>query len=128
LLTKPLNISEFYIELMNHLKYSEVKPVDTGKNIDNEHDKDLINKEELIKQLETTFRDTWLTFEKRQPMSEIKMFGEKLAELGNNHNSGSVSCFGRDLINAADTFNIEAILLLLKQYETKIKDLKSQSN
>lgn len=126
LLTKPVNVKELYLEIMKLLPYklsektksdepgSETRPV-----------KEINNFPELLNSLETDFKETWKTFEIRQPIGEIRLFGENLISLGNNHNSALISDYGKDLTNAADCFNIRAILGLIKQYPGIIENIKS---
>jgi CheY-like chemotaxis protein len=125
LLTKPVNITELYLELMNHLPYKH-KEVITSDHPSQEAAEvsEVSDLQGLIHSLETKFKDTWKTFELRQPISEIKSFGENLMDLGNNHNSVIISDYGSELKNAAGSFNIEAILKLIKQYPSIIDKLK----
>ena len=125
LLTKPVNISELYFELMNFLKYKKIKKEETEINSSNEGLNEIINIEELISLLNTDYFKMWKSFEIRQPMSDIRKFGNDLLSLGTKHRSNLITQYGKDLINATDSFNIEAILVLLKQYSSNIDKLKS---
>ena len=78
----------------------------------------------LINSLETTFMDTWKTFSDRQPINEIMEFGRKLIVLGKEHDATFIAEYGEELVSAADSFNIKAILKLLKKYPAFIEDLK----
>lgn len=79
----------------------------------------------LFKALEGEFREKVSAFEKRQPMGEVKQFGEDLQKLGNKHQSGSLQQYGEVLLNAANSFNIEQILRLINKYDTFIKEIKN---
>ncbi len=125
LLIKPVKISELFLELMNNLPYKSIKAAGQGKILS---DTDFINGISdlpgLINSLETNFKDTLKTFETRQPISEIKAFGNKLSELGKDHNASFITEYGMDLISAATSFNIEGILNLIKKYPGKVDSLK----
>jgi len=129
LLIKPVQISELFIELMNNLPYKSTKISGIEKSLS---ETDLINEISdlpgLINSLETNFKDTLKTFEIRQPIGEIKIFGEQLIKLGDNHNATIISEFGKDLFTAAVSFNIEAILNLIRKYPAKVELLKGVLN
>jgi PAS domain S-box-containing protein len=125
LLTKPVNITDLYLELMNHLKYKEAGKGKPDQQSEESNGDSIVNLPDLIKSLESDFKETWDGFEKRQPISEIRKFGESLVQLGTGHEATLIIQYGKELQNAADSFNIEAILNLLKQYTSKIEKLKN---
>jgi PAS domain S-box-containing protein len=126
LLTKPLSISDLYIELMNYIPFKEIEKEKMSQHSGELQDSEIKDLPDLIMKLESTFMEKWVTFEKRQPIGEIRLFGENLKESGLQHNSTTIITYGNDLIIASDTFNIEAILALLKQFKAKIEILKKQ--
>ncbi|MBK9389283.1 MAG: hypothetical protein IPN68_03490 [Bacteroidetes bacterium] len=89
-----------------------------------------INKDEitdikdLISQLEGNYYNTWLSFEARQPLSEVKKFGQELILLGTNHNCTLISDYGKDITGAIENFNIDVMLNLLKKYPKNLEALK----
>ena len=128
LLIKPVKVTELYLELMNILPYKSTRVT--------EHDKplsevDLIGEitdlPGLIQSLETSFYATWKTFAVTQSIKEIREFGKNLSQLGLDHNSSLITGYGKDLINAADSFNIEAILKLIRKYTGIIENLKDST-
>ena len=129
LLTKPVNVTELYLELMNILPYKSTREI--------EHDKtlaeiDLIDEitdlPGLVRSLGTTFYKSWKTFAVTQPIREIREFGRNLSQLGLEHNSNIITSYGNDLISAADSFNIEAILKLIGKYKVIFESLKDSTN
>jgi len=124
LLTKPVNITELYVELMNHLPYKEVKKKKTEAHPPEKESAPVKDVTGLIESLETDFMEEWKSYEMTQPIGDIRKFGEKIIALGNGHNSSLVVNYGEDLRLAADNFDIEAILQLLKRYKTQIEELK----
>jgi hypothetical protein len=68
---------------------------------------------------------TWMKFEIRQPIDEIHDFGEQIAALGKKHHSPTIEEYGNELCYAADSFNIESILSLVKKYPDLANSLKS---
>jgi signal transduction histidine kinase/PleD family two-component response regulator len=123
LLIKPVQVSELYLELMNNLPYKSTKAPAPGQSVP---EIDLTEKISdlpgLIHSLETHFKDVWMTFGTRQPIGEVRDFGSQLAELGKNHNAAIITGYGDELVFAADSFNIEAILNLIRKY-TRIVEL-----
>jgi PAS domain S-box-containing protein len=124
LLTKPVNISELYFELMNFLKYKQIRKKENEIDTSIECNNDILDITDLIKLLDTDYFNIWKSFEIRQPMGDIKRFGNDLVSLGTKHRSNLITQYGKDLINATESFNIEAILVLLKQYNSNIEKLK----
>jgi PAS domain S-box-containing protein len=125
LLTKPVNITDLYLELMNHLKYKEAGKGKPDQQPEDNSGDSIVNLPDLIKSLESDFQETWKDFEIRQPIGEIRKFGESLIQLGTEHEATLIIQYGKELQNAADSFNIEAILNLLKQYTVRIEKLKN---
>jgi PAS domain S-box-containing protein len=125
LLTKPVNITELYFELMNNLKHTQIKKEKIDPEPANDSDSEVDNLQELISLLESDFHEMWKGFEIRQSIGGIKKFGEELSKLGTDHKSVLITQYSKDLVNAAESFNIEAILMLLKQYNPIIEKLKT---
>jgi PAS domain S-box-containing protein len=124
LLTKPVNISELYIELMNHLPYKEAKSEKAIPPVTENSESSIIKINDLIETLESDLMQTWNSFEVTQPIDEVTNFGENLISVGTNHNSSLIVNYGKELQTAADNFDIEAILMLLKKYKSIIEKLK----
>jgi hypothetical protein len=78
----------------------------------------------LIKVLETELNEIWETFSSRQPMNEVRIFGERLIELGNKHNAINLADYGEELITATNSFDVKAIHRLLKKYPELLKQFR----
>jgi two-component system sensor histidine kinase EvgS len=128
LLIKPVKVTELYLELMNFLPYKSIKVAEPDKPLS---EVDLIgeinNLSGLIHSLETGFYTVWKTFAVRQPIAEIRDFGKSLIQLGMDHNSSILTGYGKELISAADSFNIEAILKLIGKYKGIIESFKDST-
>ena len=128
LLIKPVQVAELYLELMNFLPYKSIKAAEPDKPLS---EADLIgeitNLPGLIHSLETGFYTIWKTFAVRQPIGEIRDFGKSLIQLGMDHNSSIITGYGKELISAADSFNIEVILILIEKYKGIIESLKNST-
>jgi signal transduction histidine kinase len=125
LLIKPVQVTELYLELMNNLPYKSTKasgkeqPVsETGLT------KEISDLPGLIHSLDTQLKDVWMTFGIRQPISDVRNFGNQLVKLGKNHNAAIISGYGEELVSAAGSFNIEAILNLIRKYPGIVESLK----
>lgn len=126
LLIKPVQVKELFVELMNHLPYKSLIATQPDKTVtETKFTKDITDLPSLIHTLETVVKDTWETFATRQPIEEIKEFGNKLEGLGKNHNAICVTDYGEELVRAADSFNIEAILKLIREFPRIVEKLKN---
>jgi CheY-like chemotaxis protein len=128
LLIKPVKVTELYLALMNILPYKSTRETES----DMPHSEvdlfeEITDMPGLIQSLETTFYNTWKTFAETQPIKEIREFGKNLSQLGLDHNSNIITSYGKDMINAADSFNIGAILKLIGKYRGIIGSLKEST-
>lgn len=125
LLIKPVEIAELYFELMRFLPYKSTRATEPGKSLSEAGSiREITNLPELIHSLNTEFYTTWKTFSVTQPIREISDFGNNLVHLGTNHNSSFITDYGKELISAANSYNIEAILKLIAGYCGIIEHLK----
>ena len=126
LLMKPLHIADLYACFMKFLPH-QVEEKSTGETgrPDQMEAENIHDAKGLINALEGEFKKKVTTFEKRQPLGEVKQFGEDLQSLGEKHQSFSLQQYGEDLLNAANSFNIEHILALINKYDTFIKEIKN---
>ena len=125
LLIKPVQVTELYIELMNNLPYKSTKATGPEQSVP-----EIIFTEEisdlpgLIHSLDTNIKDIWMTFQNRQPIDEIMDFGSQLKKLGNDHNAVVIKEYGEELVSATESFNIEAIMNLIRRYPGFVDLLK----
>ncbi len=128
LLIKPVNVSELYLALMNCLPWDTIKTDSTDN-----PESDVVLPEEitdlpkLVSELETVYYEIWKSFAETQPLAEIRDFGSQLIGLGEKHHSETIISYGKNLINAVDSFNIKTILILLKDYKNLIGTLRSSN-
>jgi PAS domain S-box-containing protein len=124
LLIKPVQITELYSTLMKTLKYrqTDISSVlqNTSESAGNENITDL---EGLTKELDGEFSLKIKAFELRQPLNEVRDFGRKLSEAGEKHNSTILKQYGDDMVSAADNFDIEAMLKLIRRFGEKRKKI-----
>ena len=128
LLIKPVKVAELYLELMNILPFRSTRVSEPEKPLS---EVDLIGEindlAALINILDTSLHATWKTFAVTQPIGGIRDFGRNLVQLGTDHNSSIIKDYGRELIIAADSYNIEAMLKLIGKYPGIIENLKDSS-
>ena len=126
LLIKPVSIKKFYGVLLNHLKYRLVKSMDViGSETEIYVSENVENLPELISLLDTTYKGIWESFEKRQPLNEIKNFGRQLTETGVKHNAKIISDYGNALFDAAEDIDIEKIINLIGKFPEMVEKIKS---
>ncbi len=125
LLIKPVQISELYVAIMNHLPYKSKNKSGLEQNENMQIAKEKITDfGGLIIALEGKYAAKRESFNTRQPIGEIKNFGKELKGLGEKHCSERIIQYGESFIHAAESFNIENILRLLKQYNEIIENIK----
>jgi PAS domain S-box-containing protein len=129
LLIKPVQVTELYLELMNNLPYTSSKAPGPEQSVSGINlTKEISDLPRLIHALDIQFKDVWMTFGIRQPIGEVRDFGNQLIMLGTNHNATIITRYGEELVRAADSFNIEAILNLIRKYPGIVESLKGVEN
>jgi PAS domain S-box-containing protein len=86
---------------------------------------DLRDADGLIRALEGEFYTKCMSFELRQPIGEVRDFGKNLADLGKQHNCHFIASYGKELESAADNFNIDVMLKLIRNYTDKVESVKA---
>ena len=125
LMLKPLLLADLYCELMKYLPYRKKSNHETlFEEIYLSSLEEVIDLPGLISVLEGSMLTTFKSFELRQPMSEVKKFGQELFELGARHNCKMISEYGDALTEAARNFNIDGMLKLLGIYHDNVVALK----
>lgn|GEM_PF-1010575 len=126
LLLKPVLVSELYKELCRHLPYTSKEKQPAGPTLLNtDYKEDVYRVKELVQALETGFTEKCAAFANRQPLAEIKEFGDGLITLGNTHNAISIIRFGEEMMHAANNFDIERILVLINKFPELVNKLKA---
>jgi hypothetical protein len=124
-LVKPVLVTELFEELMKHLKYRPVNPEQDEKPIpETSVGKDISDLPGLINSLEYQYKDISEKFEFIQPIDEITDIGNQLVIMGMDHNSAFVKGYGEELLRAAGSFNIDAIIKLIGNYTGIVNTLK----
>jgi signal transduction histidine kinase/PleD family two-component response regulator len=125
LLIKPVLVTELFCELMKHLKFKLVKVRGAKDSVPGLQVAGKIRDlPGLINSLETQLKVICKSFEIIQPIDEVRDLGNQLTDLGKNHNSLVIREYGEELVRACDSFNIETILKLIKQYKNITESLK----
>ena len=125
LLFKPLQIQDLYSELMKILPYHLGKEQLPVRLIENSFiASEIKDINGLVSSLEGDLFILWKTFETRQPLGEIKKFGNLITELGIKHNCRPVELYGSEIVRDVNSFYIENILKLLKEFPVIIENLK----
>ncbi len=126
LLIKPVLVSELYKELCRHIPFTSKEHVANGQSFMHDDNKEDVHQlRELIQTLETRFVKKCEAFTSRQPIAEIKEFGDGLIHLGRAHNAKNLISFGEEMLHAANDFNIERILVLINKFPELLNKLKA---
>jgi len=128
-----LNCSCTFIVTLPGIEYkggkTEIKSADKTKpeisekgRIDKTGIKDLKG---LVSELEGGFHNVYLSLEARQPISELKSFGQALMALGKKHSCNLIYDYGKSLSDSSDNFDIEGMLRLIRKYPENLSILKN---
>ena len=126
LLFKPVNIPDLYSELMKFLPYEEVVVPDLITETGISKQQTVIkNLPVVIEALDSLLNNVWKTFENRQPINDVKRFGEELYNLGKEHDALALCEYGKELRDAAVHFNVQMVISLIKQYPLVVENIKN---
>lgn len=78
----------------------------------------------LVSELEGGLHNVYLSLKARQPIGEVKSFGQALMALGEKHSCNLIYDYGKSLSDSSDNFDIEGMLKLIKSYPSRIEELK----
>ncbi len=124
LLSKPVRISELYLELANNLPHRTLLPKKTPDPV---QPGDIIpalsveDKRAIIDKLNNELMETWNSFSTHQPKELVKEFGNSIKDLGDKFNITMFTKYGNDLVVAINSFNIEALIKLINHYPKLIE-------
>jgi two-component system sensor histidine kinase EvgS len=126
LLIKPIQISRLYMEFMRFLPYTirEKSLIEVQRKIHFETT-EIVDFTEMMESLEGRILIDWKNYEHRQPIGKIKNLGKEIRELGDRHDCSLVRLYGEKLFSAAESYNIEDILSLLKKFPDLIRNLRA---
>jgi two-component system sensor histidine kinase EvgS len=125
LLIKPVSVAELYTELMKNLRFTfrdlpEPRVAETGL----EEMNTVTDPGGLVQSLDEKQKTIYPTFRIIQPIDEVMEFGNQLIHLGKTHTCSIVTRYGEELVNAAERFNIEEILIRIKKYPDLVERLR----
>jgi CheY-like chemotaxis protein len=122
ILIKPTSIMDLYRTLASSLPFSAISDNTINPR---EQDKEVIeNLADLLILLETNLMEEWQKLSKNYPIQGIKAFGEQLSEIGEKHNAAIIAGFGRNIVIYAENFEVDKILLSMKQFPEIVSKLK----
>ena len=81
---------------------------------------------ELVISLEMEFKKKWQQFKSRQPMADVRLFGEELQHLGERGQVDAVARYGRDLVSCVDNFDVDGMKDNLQRYPRLVGWLKDK--
>ena len=130
-LMKPIQIDELVRVLAKYLPHKIISDKIVVEEIqtDQEEFNNTINdKPEIIKKtleyIDPDIIEEWKLFEKQQPINEVEEFAKKLISIGNNNECYSLSQYGSELLKSIESFDIDKMLRILKQFSSLIENYK----
>ena len=79
----------------------------------------------ILNTLESELMDQWKSFQKRQPIEQVKRFGETIRDLGLKHDLDLLYTYGDRLITYVENFDILNMRLTIGEFKEIIKTVKS---
>jgi PAS domain S-box-containing protein len=126
LLVKPVDITSLYLTLMKFIPYNTAKKEDTVQALaDNIVSGEISDLRGLIASLETTCLEQWKAFSVTQPLDKVRSFAADLVQLGLKHHADLITAYGREMVGAADDFNIDLLLSLIMKYPSILENLRN---
>ena len=121
-LMKPVSINDLFNILTQKFADKTLQP--EADNTDDDFDgADITDIDELLNSFENELI-TWNAFKERQPIKEIKVFAERLIQLGEKHNSSKLKSYGDTLKLAAANFNVKQIIKEIHKFPSVIEEHK----
>jgi len=131
-LAKPVEINRLLSELSKHLPVAHRsntggrKMGDEGTVlVDSLSKQSLAKLPDLIGTLETDFLKRWQLFGEKQPMNDVRRFGEELRKLGEEFEVKSIQKYGESLVVHVDNFDINSMQAALDEFPVFLSELKS---
>ncbi len=132
-LTKPINVYKLFEQLAKYVQSIDKRNPDKdaaktelNKTIDETNEEAISdNIHYLIECLETKFWKQWDGFQTKQPVKEVKKFGEELSELGQSNKLKFLEEYGKSLIIHVTNFDIKNMRKKLDEFPELVKRLKS---
>ncbi|MBS1233692.1 MAG: hypothetical protein H6R34_256, partial [Bacteroidetes bacterium] len=82
----------------------------------------------LLGELQTHLYSQWEGFLTKQPLKEIRIFANRVRELGASNRNDLLFDYGNSLITSLDEFNIETLRERLAKFPGILNQLKSEVN
>ena len=129
-LLKPINAVELLELLKKYLKCQSVavsNQTEPATNTDSNQNLTIAQKTklpDLIYILENEYHELYNDVAKKQVIGQIKTFGEKLANLGNQWSNPIIIEFAKDLLTYANNFEISQMMKKLKTFPEILNRLK----
>ena len=129
-LLKPINAVELLELLKKYLKCQPVTLSNQTESVTNTESNQILTIDQktklpdLIYILENEYHELYNDVAKKQVIGQIKTFGEKLANLGNQWSNPIITEFAKDLLTYANNFEISQMMKKLKTFPEILNRLK----
>ena len=130
-LPKPIETSMLISELSKYLTAARNKKKKTSsrkkhKITSHQYSQELLSEfPSILSLLETDYMSRWKEFKNKQPIDEVKGFGNDLKNLGRKKQLDFLSGYGERLIDHVENFDVEKMQLTINEFPGIIKTLKS---
>ena len=127
-LIKPIQVSDLMNELIKFIPYERTSSgAKKQKPVEYEIDSlSGINLAELQDQIDNTLLPLWEQVKKRQPIKKVKVFSQRLIEVGKQTNINVFTEYGQDINDALQSFNIEQMVKLINYFPNLVSKLKNK--
>jgi PAS domain S-box-containing protein len=124
LLIKPVKISDLYRELMKFLPFQLDPGRHSASATEIPGNDEIFDSVSLVSFLESELTETWKKFSVRQPINDVRLFGNKIIDLGLKHNAKLLIDYGKEIQEATLNFNVESMLRSLKKFTAIVAEIK----
>ena len=123
-LRKPVSKKALLKEVSKFLSFkSSSVSVSKSDDVSIENTQSLIN---FLDSVEKEIEELYVEAIETNDINKIEEFSLKLKELASEHKINNIIKYSEELLEKVDSFDIDAISLMLDKYEIKIKDVKSK--
>jgi signal transduction histidine kinase/CheY-like chemotaxis protein len=124
-LTKPIQKSVLFQELIRFIAYSKKKPQAKEAEMEAVVALDQEQLRAIIEDLQNKYMQIWLSTKKHLFFDDIDQFARQIRELGEKHSLIVMKRYGEDLSNHVQNFDVENMNLVLNAYPQLIEKIKS---
>jgi CheY-like chemotaxis protein len=124
-LRKPITRRELVLELMKHIKHSQIQYTETSTKETEFSIKEVKAPEELLIFLEKELKENFQQLQDEMMMNKIEEFGQSLKEAAEKHNAAFLENYALELIKMVNSFDIVKLPEIMKKFPETVNKMKT---